>query len=87
MEDFLQFQKTSKFFLEIGGSRPTRVWTITWKYILYKARKSKLNFYENQQNSLSVYTDSFTFMISFVFSSWAINDFTMIITNFSLLFL
>ena len=38
------FKKPRSFFLEIGGSPPTRVWTITWKYILYKTRKSKLKF-------------------------------------------
>ena len=34
--------------------------------------------YKNQQNSVSEHTASFTLMISFVFSLWIINDFTIL---------
>ena len=46
------------------------------KYILYKAKKIKVKLYENQQNSVSGYTDSFTLMISFVFFHELLMSFT-----------
>ena len=41
----------------------------------------KVKSYENQQNSVSEYTDSFTLMISFVFSLWIINEFHKPVDN------
>ena len=38
------------------------------KIHLIQDEKIKVKSYENQQNSVSEYTDSFTLMISFVFS-------------------
>ena len=54
--------ETLQFFRSIGE-------------VILKIHLIKVKVYENQQKSVSGYTDFFTLMISFVFSSCIIDDF------------
>ena len=46
------------------------------KIHIIEGEKIEVKVYENQQNSVSRYTDSFTLMISFVFSNELLMSFT-----------
>ena len=54
---------------------------IILKIHLIWGEEIKVKVYKNQRLCIGVYTDSFTLMISFVFSSWIINNSQIIFMN------